>query len=91
MERLQSGAKVRDLAHHGLTPPRATRSELFDVAGSDSLGRLFPWAPTDVDPWAALRWVAGRLDLPSYGRTPPTWAWYASPLTEWDGTVKTDG
>ena len=54
-----------------------------------ALGRLFPWAPTNVDPWSALRWATGRLDLPGYARTPPNWAWHASPLAEWDGTTKT--
>jgi hypothetical protein len=55
------------------------------------LARLFPWVPTDVDPWAALRWATGRLDLPGYGRTPPNWSWHSSPVEEWDGTVKTSG
>ena len=51
--------------------------------------RLFPWAPADVAPWAALQWATGRLDLPGHGQTPANWAWHASPLAEWDGTVKT--
>jgi hypothetical protein len=51
--------------------------------------RLFPWAPADVAPWTALRWATGRLDLPGHGHTPANWAWHASPLAEWDGTVKT--
>jgi hypothetical protein len=51
--------------------------------------RLFPWAPADVAPWPALQWATGRLDLPGRGRTPANWAWHASPLAEWDGTVKT--
>jgi hypothetical protein len=54
-----------------------------------ALARLFPWAPTDVDPWSALRCVTGRLDLPGYGRTPSNWAWHSAPLAEWDGTIKT--
>ncbi|MGE3270421.1 MAG: maleylpyruvate isomerase N-terminal domain-containing protein [Chloroflexota bacterium] len=54
-----------------------------------ALMRLFPWAPADTDPWAALRWATGRLDLPGQPPTSPDWAWQAAPLSEWDGTVKT--
>jgi hypothetical protein len=47
--------------------------------------RLFPWAPTDADPWAALLWATGRAELP--GREPVTsWRWHCAPLSEWDGT-----
>ena len=47
--------------------------------------RLFPWAPADADPWAALLWATGRGDLP--GREPVTsWRWHCAPLAEWDGT-----
>ena len=47
--------------------------------------RLFPWAPADVDPWAALLWATGRGELP--GRDPvTTWRWHCAPLDEWDGT-----
>ena len=51
--------------------------------------RLFPWAPTDADPWSTLRWAVGRESLPGYPDTPANWAWHASPLAEWDGTIKT--
>lgn len=53
------------------------------------VGRLFPWAPTDADPWSALRWATGRQPLPGHDDTPANWAWHASPVEEWDGTVKT--
>ncbi|MFN0070320.1 MAG: hypothetical protein ACKVVP_02375 [Chloroflexota bacterium] len=53
------------------------------------LARLFPWAPTDTDSWATLQWATGRIDLPGHARVAPDWAWHASPLAEWDGTVKT--
>jgi hypothetical protein len=53
------------------------------------LARLFPWAPKEVDPWDALRWATGRMTLPGYGSVGPNWAWHASPVAEWDGTVKT--
>jgi hypothetical protein len=47
--------------------------------------RLFPWAPADADPWAALLWATGRGELP--GREPVTsWRWHCAPLEEWDGT-----
>lgn len=54
-----------------------------------TLARLFPWAPDDVDPWRGLQWATGRAELAGYGRTPPDWAWHASPVSEWDGTIKT--
>jgi hypothetical protein len=50
--------------------------------------RLFPWAPHDGDPWAALRWAAGRAALPARPRLGPDWYWHCAPLAEWDGTVK---
>lgn len=52
------------------------------------LARLFPWAPTDVDPWLALRWANDRQELPPpHGRLGPTWVWHCAPLDEWDGTI----
>jgi hypothetical protein len=54
-----------------------------------ALARLFPWAPADTDAWQTLQWATGRLDLSGYPRVAPDWAWHASPLSEWDGTVKT--
>jgi uncharacterized protein (TIGR03083 family) len=54
------------------------------LAGA-TLRRLFPWAPTDGDPWRALLWANGRVDLP--GRERQTgWRWRCAPLAEWDGT-----
>jgi hypothetical protein len=52
------------------------------------LTRLFPWAPTDVDAWAALRWAAGRAGLPERERLGPDWYWHCAPLADWDGAVK---
>jgi hypothetical protein len=49
--------------------------------------RLFPWAPNDVAPWAALRWAAGRAALPDRPRLGPDWYWHCAPLSEWDGTI----
>ena len=50
--------------------------------------RIFPWAPADGDPWAALRWAAGRAALPGRERLGPDWYWHCAPLSEWDGTIK---
>ena len=50
--------------------------------------RIFPWAPADADPWAALRWAAGRAPLPGHARLGPDWWWHCAPLSEWDGTIK---
>jgi hypothetical protein len=49
--------------------------------------RLFPWAPATGDPWAALRWAAGRAALPDRERLGPDWYWHCAPLAEWDGTI----
>jgi hypothetical protein len=43
-----------------------------------ALTRLFPGAPTDTDPWTALRWSTGRADLPGRPR-PAEWKWDGSP------------
>ena len=51
------------------------------------LARLFPWAPTDADPWAALRWATGRAALPDRERLDPDWYWHCPPLSEWDGAI----
>jgi hypothetical protein len=51
------------------------------------LTRLFPWAPTDVDPWDSLRWAAGRAALPDRERLGPDWYWHCAPLGEWDGEM----
>jgi hypothetical protein len=42
------------------------------------LGRLFPGAPADALPWAALLWATGRADLPERPR-PDEWGWYSEP------------
>jgi uncharacterized protein (TIGR03083 family) len=49
-----------------------------------TLERLFPWAPTDADPWPALLWANGRIDLPGHQRQ-VDWRWHCAPLQEWDG------
>jgi hypothetical protein len=42
------------------------------------LSRLFPGAPADVTPWAALLWATGRADLPGRPRL-GEWRWYSEP------------
>ncbi|MYS23038.1 hypothetical protein GA0115240_147013 [Streptomyces sp. DvalAA-14] len=42
------------------------------------LHRLFPHAPTDAEPWPALLWSTGRLELPGRPRL-TAWRWYGEP------------
>jgi hypothetical protein len=42
------------------------------------LNRLFPGAPADAPPWAALLWATGRGDLPGRPRL-DEWRWYSEP------------
>lgn len=50
------------------------------------LRRIFPWAPDNGDPWAALQWANGRINLGT-SRAEPDWRWHAAPLESWDGTI----
>ena len=61
---------------------------LPDDLSTKIVTRLFPWAPTDADPWDALRWAAGRIALPDRERLDPNWGWHPAPISEWDGTIK---
>ncbi|SCG45193.1 hypothetical protein GA0070609_1594 [Micromonospora echinaurantiaca] len=48
------------------------------------LARLFPEAAQElasVDPWAALKWSTGRIELPGRARL-TEWHWRAAPLGE---------
>ena len=51
------------------------------------LARLFPWAPTDEDPWRTVLWASGRLTLDDHGKLGPDWYWHCAPIDEWDGTI----
>ncbi|WP_141577936.1 hypothetical protein [Actinomadura sp. WMMA1423] len=42
------------------------------------LGRLFPDAPQDTDPWRTLLWATGRGDIPGRPRV-TSWRWYGEP------------
>jgi Mycothiol maleylpyruvate isomerase N-terminal domain len=59
-----------------------------DVAEA-TLRRIFPWAPTDLDPWKALRWANGRIDIDGL-ESAKNWRWHCAPLDEWDGTDPND-
>jgi hypothetical protein len=51
-----------------------------------TLRRLFPWAPSGVDPWAGLLWANGRAPLGD--RLPGRQhLWHCRPLAEWDGVA----
>jgi uncharacterized protein (TIGR03083 family) len=67
-------------AARGLGVPFAPPAEL----AAATLARLFPWAPAGVEPWPALLWANGRLDLPGQPRQ-VDWRWHCAPLEEWDG------
>jgi hypothetical protein len=43
------------------------------------LGRLFPSAPPDGDPWETLLWANGRVALDGV-RLDPDWSWHSAPL-----------
>lgn len=43
-----------------------------------TLHRLFPDAPSDIEPWPALLWCAGRTELPGRPRL-TRWRWYGEP------------
>ncbi len=53
-----------------------------------TLARLFPWAPGG-DPWPALLWCNGRIELPGRARQ-ARWRWHCAPLEEWDGLTPAD-
>jgi hypothetical protein len=57
-----------------------------DLAGR-VVRRLFPWAPSDADPWSTLLWANGRVAL---GDRPPEtrWLWHCAPLAEWGGRIR---
>jgi len=50
------------------------------------LNRLYPWHRVDGEPWQALLWANGRIDLPGLPRQ-TRWRWHSAPLSEWDGTA----
>jgi hypothetical protein len=73
---------THDIAQ-GLGIAFAPPSELAGLV----VGRLFPWAPADVEPWAALLWVTARGSLPGRPAGDGSWQSHPAPLSEWDGTI----
>ncbi|WP_231921211.1 maleylpyruvate isomerase mycothiol-dependent enzyme family protein [Micromonospora auratinigra] len=73
VETLLHGEDIARGLGRSLDPPRDVCARI--------LARLFPQAAhevTGVDPWAALRWCTGRIELP--GRTRLSeWQWHAAP------------
>ncbi|MGI9608471.1 MAG: maleylpyruvate isomerase N-terminal domain-containing protein [Acidimicrobiales bacterium] len=55
------------------------------IAGS-VLARLFPWVDAGDQPWHALLWANGRIELPGAPRL-RRWVWHCAPLEEWTGEV----
>ena len=51
---------------------------------SGVMARLFPWHDAEPDPWAALLWANGRIDLAGRPHQ-ERWRWHCEPLSEWDG------
>ncbi|PYC78604.1 hypothetical protein C7C46_16000 [Streptomyces tateyamensis] len=48
-----------------------------------TLARLFPEVPVGEDPWQALLWATGRIDLPALGEGRRTFTtWHSAPLHE---------
>lgn len=45
-----------------------------------ALGRLFPAAPDDTEPWPTLLWATGRGELPGHPAV-TSWHWYAGPTS----------
>jgi hypothetical protein len=45
-----------------------------------ALKRLFPWAPTDTDPWPTLLWATGRGELAGH-ESQTAWKWDGRPQT----------
>lgn len=54
-----------------------------------TLTRLFPEVPGDGDPWAALSWATGRLDLPGRPRV-THWRYALSPPSAAQDTAPAD-
>ena len=50
------------------------------------LARLFPWYQPVPDPWTALLYANGRVELADRPRLSEHWQWHCAPLSEWDGT-----
>ncbi|HVV13780.1 maleylpyruvate isomerase N-terminal domain-containing protein [Amycolatopsis sp.] len=68
---------ARGLGAEFTAPPRLAAATVY---------RLFPWVPTDTEPWPTLLWANGRAPLGDRPRL-TKWTWHGAPLTEWDGSA----
>jgi hypothetical protein len=59
-----------------LDPPREVSTRVLARLFPDEAGEL-----AGVDPWDALRWATGRIDLPGRPRR-ESWRWRGAPLGE---------
>ena len=68
---------------HGHDAARALgrRLEPRPVLVRRVLGRLFPAAPTDIDPWQTLLWATGRTSLPGHPDAGPDWTDRTAPVS----------
>jgi hypothetical protein len=76
MEALLHGDDIAQGLGLALDPPRDVCARV--------LARMFPGSAgelVDVDPWAALRWSSGRIELPGRPRL-AQWRWRGAPLGE---------
>jgi hypothetical protein len=76
VETLLHGEDIAQGLGLSIDPPREVCARV--------LARLFPEAAhdlTNLDPWAALLWSTGRIELPGHPRL-EQWRWHGSPLAE---------
>jgi hypothetical protein len=74
-EALLHGNDIAQGFGRSLNPPRDVCRRV--------LTRIFPHAPTDLadsDPWTALLWAGGRIEMPSHPQL-PSWRPHPAPLT----------
>jgi hypothetical protein len=74
-EALLHGNDIAQGFGRALVPPRDVCRRI--------LARIFPQAPGDLagsDPWQALLWAGGRIDLPGHPQR-PNWRPHPAPLT----------
>jgi hypothetical protein len=69
---------------HGHDAARALgrRLEPRPVLVRKVLGRLFPTAPTDTEPWQTLLWATGRTSLPGQPDVGSGWTYRTAPLSQ---------
>lgn len=58
-----------------------------DDVASKIVKRLYPWSPTDTEPWETLKWATGRAELAGKEPAGGDWRAFLSPLEEWDGQI----